>query len=354
MTDKKKDIWPVIVRYLDGTLSNEETEYFEEWLDNSNENRRILHSVDQIWKASKNISQDALLKELNLEKDWELIAEKIDSETSGERKDRIKQFSKIRKRQQLFSNFVKVAALILVAFTSGFLTLKYAPVNQEVVYEPVFKEITTKPGERANVDLGDGSQVVLNAGSKLVVPDQFSQSRRVVELTGQAFFDVESDMDRPFFIKAGNSLIKVVGTAFDVRSYAGEKEIQVVVSEGTVEFSREEDESGPLILNEGYVGKMSVSDGSLRMEEAEDMDLYLGWMNGRLIFREKPLKDVITDISRWYDVQIELDLEDQSILENRFTADLKTRSIRDVMEVLAMSMEIDFEIEDETVRITNK
>jgi ferric-dicitrate binding protein FerR (iron transport regulator) len=176
----------------------------------------------------------------------------------------------------------------------------------------------------------------------------------VVELTGQAFFDVESDRDRPFFIKTGNSLIKVVGTAFDVRSYAGEKEIQVVVSEGTVEFSREEDESDPLILNEGYIGKMTVTDGSLRMEKAEDMDLYLGWMNGRLIFREKPLEDVITDISRWYDVQIVMDLEDQSILENRFTADLKTRSVRDVMEVLAMSMEIDFEIEDETVRITNK
>lgn len=148
-------------------------------------------------------------------------------------------------------------------------------------------------------------------------------------------------------------MIKVVGTAFDVRSYTGEKEIQVVVSEGTVEFSRDEDKSAPLILNEGYVGRMTVSDGTLRMEEAEDMDLYMGWMNGRLIFREKPLEDVITDISRWYDVQIEMDLEDQSILEKRFTADLKTRSVRDVMEVLAMSMDIEFEIEDETVRITN-
>lgn len=353
MAEKEKNIWIVIVRYLDGTLSAEESDYLEQWLDSNKENRKILHSVDQIWKASNTSSQHTLLKELNLEKDWDIIADKIDSKNSLKRKKRAEEFRKSRKRHQLFSNLVKVAALLLVAITSGFLTLKYAPSNQEVIYEPVFKEITTKPGERANIDLGDGTKVMLNSGSKLVVPDLFSQSKRVVELTGQAYFDVQSDKKRPFFIETQNALVAVVGTTFDVRSYTDEKEIQVVVSEGTVEFSKAGNDSNPLILNEGYVGRLNLSESSLKIDRVQDMDLYFGWMNGRLIFREKPLKDVFTDISRWYDVQFEFELENESVLEKRFTADLKTRSVREVMEVITMSMDIEYDLNNEIVVISN-
>ena len=79
MIEKEKNIWLIIVRYLDGTLSGEESDYLEKWLNSSNENRKILHSVDQIWKASDTSSQKALLKELNLERDWDIIENKINS-----------------------------------------------------------------------------------------------------------------------------------------------------------------------------------------------------------------------------------------------------------------------------------
>jgi ferric-dicitrate binding protein FerR (iron transport regulator) len=176
----------------------------------------------------------------------------------------------------------------------------------------------------------------------------------VVSLSGQAFFDVHPDRDRPFYIKTQNALIAVLGTSFDVRSYEEENEIQVVVSEGTVEFSNTDTKSDPLILNEGYLGKMNVPEKSLKIETVQNMDTYFGWINGRLIFKEKQLKSVFTEISRWYDVQIILNLTDESVLDNTLTADLKTRSVRDVMDVIAMSMDIDYEIDDEIVVISNR
>lgn len=348
-------IWTLIVRYLNNTLSSDDANKLEEWLEESNENRRILHSADQIWKASEEKSQDSLIQDLNLEKDWDVIAEHIRQGAPSEKKDREQHFRLQRKRQQFISNFIKVAALILVAVTSGFLTLQYAPVPEEIVHEPVFNEITTRPGERANIDLGDGSKVQLNADSKLIIPDKFSSNRREVELVGQAFFDVKSDKKRPFYIRSGNALIEVVGTSFDVRSYNDENEIRVVVREGTVELRNKDDERNSLVLNQGYMGRFYKENASMVRESVDDMDFYLAWRAGRLVFKETAVEEVLNSIERWYDVEIVLNLSDKTVLDRKFSADLKTRSVKDVLDVLRISLGIEFEINENSdlVHLTN-
>lgn len=349
-------IWAIIVRYLNNTMCNDDAKKLENWLDESHENRRILHSVDQIWKSSEEKFRSSWIKELNLEKDWDVIADHIQRSHSGKKQNRDRYFLDLRRRRQIGSTFVKVAALLLVAVTSGYLTLLYAPVSdQEMVYEPVFKEITTQPGERANIDLGDGSRVKLNADSKLIMPDRFSTHRREVELKGQAFFDIKPDSRRPFQIKSGEAMIEVIGTSFDVRSYNDENEIRVVVREGTVELSDVDKPANMVVLNQGYLGRIARDSRNLNLEpvEDEDMDEYLGWMDGRLIFKESVMSEVLVNIERWYDVKIELQLTDDSLLTKAFTADLKTRSVKEVLEVMSMSMEFEYEVNEDHVRISN-
>lgn len=348
---EKQEIWPVIVRYLDGIMSDDDAEKLEKWLADNNENRRVLHSVSQIWKASEDRSQNALIQELNLEEDWERISNHINRSDENEKKARVLKFRKLRRRQQIFSNFMKVAALVLVALTSGYLTLQYAPVQQEQVMEPVFNEIQTSAAERARVELGDGSKVTLNAASKLIMPETFSHSAREVELQGQAYFDVLSDRKRPFRIKTQTGVIEVVGTSFDVRSYSDEPTIEVVVREGTVEVSQESDEKQKLIVNEGYKGSIHIADNKLNLSPAEDLDSYFVWMEGRLVFREDPLSKVFRHLERIYDIEVIYSGADQAVLEKEFSADLKTRSVREVMDVLSMTMEINYEIEDDRVVI---
>lgn len=353
--DNKEHIWAVIVRYLENTMTQEDSDLLEEWLNQSNENRRILHSVDQIWKASSEKSQENFLKELNLEKDWERISKRIEETNSEERRKRVQKFRRLRKRQQIISNLLKVAALLLVAFSSVFLTLRYAqPEPEPTVYEPVFKEISTKPGERANIDLGDGTKVFLNADSKLTVPDTFSGSERVVELSGQAFFDVTPDKSRPFYIKTSNAIIEVVGTEFDVRSYADDQDVRVVVQEGTVELKKAADEDDMLILNQGYLGSLSREAGNLHIEHVDDLGVYTGWRDGRLVFKNTPFDEVLAHIKRWYDVEILLELSDDSLLQKEFTADLKTRSVADVFDVISMSMNIQYSLNDSKDTVTVK
>src|SRR5690625_5725691 len=103
--------------------------------------------------------------------------------------------------------------------TSAYLTLQYATISEPISDEPVFNEIRTDAGERARVQLADGSKVTLNAASKIVVPTSFRSDSREVELLGQAFFVVESDSNRTFYIRKRSGVMEIVCSAFDLRSY---------------------------------------------------------------------------------------------------------------------------------------
>ncbi|WP_158278636.1 FecR family protein [Rhodohalobacter mucosus] len=349
------NIWALIARHHDHSLSETDARKLEEWLEASNENRRIFHSVDRIWKASEEKQGESIIGELNLEKDWNCVSGKI-NRNPEEKRARIRHFRKIRKRQQFFSNLLKVAALVLVAFTSGILTLKYAPQqSDENSYQaPVFNEIVTYDAERAGIELGDGSRVTLNAASKLTIPDRFSSDTREVTLQGQAFFDIKRDKNRPFHIKAGNAVVEVVGTSFDVRYYENENLIQVVVKTGTVELRNNNDKENRLIVNEGYKGTINTENGRLTLEMYQDPDSYFGWMDGRIVFRNADLEDVFKELERWYDVDITINNEVQGQLKDKFTANLKTRSVTEVMDVIRESMNINYEVLEDGDRILVK
>jgi transmembrane sensor len=351
---KEEEIWPVIVRYLDKSIDEQESNTLEEWLDKSAENRRILHAIDRIWKSTEERPQDSLINQLNLERDWDKIADRIQSPGKEKKEARIRRFKKLRKRQQILSNLLKAAALVLVAFTSAFLTLQYAPQPAEQYAEPVFNEIGTNAGERANVELGDGTKVMLNAASKLIVPESFSSDKREVELNGQAYFDVKSDPKRPFYIQTDNAVVEVIGTSFDVRAYDDENEMMVTVREGTVELTKKDDPGSRVIVNEGYKGSFSIADGYLSVDIFRDPEFYFGWMDGRLIFKNTPISDVFKHLERWYDVTIEFDEAEEDLLRKEFTADLKTRSIREVLSVMQMSLNIEFTMENDDVVVISK
>lgn len=349
---EKEEIWPVIVRYLDNSIDDNELLMLENWLDRSNDNRRALHAADRILKASEETTQESVIDDLHLEEDWDKILNHINADTPEETRARVLHFRKLRKRHQLFSTMLKVAALVLVAFTSVFFTLQYTP-QQTTEYnaEPVLREITTNAGERASIELGDGSRVMMNAATKMVIPETFSASRRSIELEGQAFFDVKSDRNRPFYIHTNNSVIEVIGTSFDVRSYEDGEDVVVVVREGTVELREHENPDNNLIVNEGYKGTITRSNGRLMLDMIEDADTYFGWMDGRLIFKDTPIIEVFKDLERWYDISVQYEDVSEELMDKKFTADLKTRSIREVFEVIQLSMEIDFEIDGDDVRI---
>src|SRR5690625_5234876 len=98
---ERNDIWPVIVRYLDNTMDSEDSERLEAWLDHNNENRRTLHAVSKIWKASEAKSQDALIDEVNVEQDQNRLLRQINRHDAKQTAGRTPRYRKIPLRQTL-------------------------------------------------------------------------------------------------------------------------------------------------------------------------------------------------------------------------------------------------------------
>ncbi len=353
MTNMQKNdkIWTVIVRYLEDSMSKDDHQTLENWLNTDSENRKVFESVKQIWHSTKEPDTEMFLRDNQLEKDWDRISRQIQKENKIYRKKGIPEFWQARDRNTILNGFVKAAAFILVAALSALFTLQFASDVKKLDYEPVFEEIVTERGERANVQLSDGTKVFLNAGSKLYKPDTFSTNRRIIELTGQAYFDVKSDPERPFVIKTNSLEIEVLGTSFDVNSYEDNGEFIVSVSQGRVELRMENRGTEKLILNAGEVGIYSPPTKKMTLKKIEDFGFYNGWMDGRLVFNNESVRDVMKRIERWYDVTVHWEIENSESYDKKLTADLKTKSIRDLMDVISAATGISYEIENDVITL---
>jgi len=335
-------IWYLIARHLEGSLSNEESNRFRNWLNQNEENRRILRFAEQILENAALPIQTFMENDLDPEDDWKMLMQKIDAKREIEKNKRVAAYRKIRQRQIYFSNFLKIAALFLVAAMSVLITLHYAPSTDSSDFEPVYRVVSTNAGEKANIDLGDGTKVFLNSESRIDIPEVFLNSQRYVRIEGNAYFSVVKDEKRPFIIETEHAIIRVTGTEFDLRSYPDENEVRVAVKNGSILMNHILSVDEEIFVDGGKIGRLNIDNGILEVEIIENMDVYSGWLEGRLIFRDMIMERVFTQLKRWYNVEIKYELSDISLLENEFTAELRMRTIDDVFNVIAMAMDFQY------------
>jgi ferric-dicitrate binding protein FerR (iron transport regulator) len=209
------------------------------------------------------------------------------------------------------------------------------------------RTITTEVGQRAQVQLSDGTRVTLNAESELTLPPMFGERRRHVRLQGQAYFEVEPDEERPFIVHAGGSVTRVLGTEFDVGAYPGDEAVRVVVAEGTVAVRSElEDEETRVTLRERQMAYLSKSDQSVTRQEV-DPSPYIAWTKGELVFRDAPFNEVIQRFRSWYGLRVKLVGSVDAV--DHLNASFKEESIDEVLVIVAETLDLEYQREGETV-----
>lgn len=172
-------------------------------------------------------------------------------------------------------------------------------------------------GEMFRVVLSDGTEVLLNADSRLAYPTLFSDKERVVSLEGEAYFKVAPDAERPFIVRSGAVRTRAVGTEFNVRHY-GEEACRVTLMEGRVEVS---DTCGKQAVTMVPGQRASLcADGTFLMEEV-DLDPYLYGKEGYFYFDNILLEDMMREIGRWYNVDVEFRNREAMSLHVHFFAD---------------------------------
>jgi transmembrane sensor len=210
-----------------------------------------------------------------------------------------------------------------------------------------YAEIHSPAWTRTSFILPDGSKGWLNSRSSLKYKVNFLNDRHV-ELSGEGFFDVESDPDNPFSVSAGDIEVKVHGTKFNVAAWAEEDNLEIVLEEGEIELTLHESDSS-FKLKPNQLAIYNRSDKKFTTEVVESAK-FLAWTEGKLVFRNDPPEVLKRRLERWYNVDIEII---GSFHEDfRLRATFVDESLEDVLHILKRSLNIDYSIDQQSKDIT--
>lgn len=273
----------------------------------------------------------------------------------------------------LYKKWISVAAILLVGVSSFFL---FTHREQDKVGNgPTARnEINTAPHTKQKLLLPDGTTVWLNGNSKLAFrKEDFGKQEREVQLTGEAFFDVVKNEKVPFVIHAGNVNIKVKGTAFNVKAYPEDKNIETALVRGLVEITTQNDPERKILLKPAEKiiiptenvrstnphpkkGDSSLSQSlysivKLASREPEKL-AETSWLKTTLEFDNETFEELAPKLESWYTVK--LVFEDESIKRRRFSGVIEKETLPQTLEAMALSNPFRYSVNDNTVFIAKK
>jgi ferric-dicitrate binding protein FerR (iron transport regulator) len=261
--------------------------------------------------------------------------------------------------------------LFIIAVIAGWLYFSNLSHKPRPIALAGNNQISTRNGSRTKINLPDGSTVWLNAGSKLEYDKTFGNTLREVHLSGEAYFDVVKNSGKPFIVNTKSAKVKVLGTAFNVRSYPEDNKIETSLIHGSVEvtLNKRPDQKWVLKPNEKLVllndyvtpqPKKRVTEvKSIKIPEVaitkltylpgENTAVETAWTYNKLVFEDEIFAEVSKQMARWYDVQFVFKTKE---LENRMVhGTFTTETIHQAMEALQYSFKFRYEIKNKTVTI---
>ncbi|WP_421871531.1 FecR family protein [Marinoscillum sp.] len=238
----------------------------------------------------------------------------------------------------------RLAAVIalLLAVTA----ILYLNQPEETLSVPEMVMIKAAPGQKRNIQLADGTKVMLNSGSSLVYPKEFVDSIRQVTLYGEAFFDVKRNPQQPFLIESGQLTTRVLGTSFNVRSYTEERQIYVAVVTGKVQIESTAGRKEVLLPED--MGVFNKDDGTLNQTEF-DPELLIGWTEGLLAFENQTLPEIFKSLEKWYGVKIEVD--ESLNLEGQYSGRYQNKPLEVILKGISYTSHFNYSINHKTIRI---
>jgi len=231
-------------------------------------------------------------------------------------------------------NTVRVAAVIAVV---GFSMFLYTYFAEKTLHPQILVEHSVDKSRSQEVILPDSSAIVLNQASKLTYPKHFDRTQRVVNLEGEAFFDIRHAEHTPFIIHAGKVKIEVLGTAFNVKML--EQTVNVSVARGKVRVSMDDQ---TIYLIKGQEATFDSHQNKVEEITAIPHPEHIGaWKKGSYYYYDKPLKEVIYDLGQYYDVKFQAAQKD-ILNESVHTSWHKNEDIDQIIGRLALLLEVDF------------
>ncbi|MBI3138401.1 MAG: FecR family protein [Sphingobacteriales bacterium] len=351
----QEQFWVSFSKKLSGEASAEELGSLETLIREHPEWQFAIQNLEDLWKyqADKDpvAGEDAYMLHLHRMEELNISLKNIPGKAMA-----------VRPKKRITGWYWAAATLLLLAGLFGIRTL-FSGITRGSEVAGQVNEISTRPGSKSKVQLPDGSVVWLNAGSKLVYNKNFGIETREVTLTGEGFFDVTKNKEKPFIISTSSIKIKVLGTAFNVKAYPEDKQTETSLIRGSIEvtirnrpndkiilspseklvvendMARVESGSVEKIKKTGNIERTSLpgistlmSVNKLKYNPADSTVAEIQWVNNKLVFRDESFSELAVRMERWYDVQI--DITDPLIAEERLNGIFDSETISQALDAL--------------------
>lgn len=295
-------ILSLLQKYVKDQCTEQELRTLFHWLKSPDNRTDLDLVVKPLWETiDKNMARPDSEREKELREEVALLLSGIGKESKNT-------FNLRGRNKNRLNSFYRVAAILILAFsvTFGLLTVLNRPSSRQLTYT---EKICNK-GEKRNILLSDGTKIVLNSDTKLRIPANFNEEERILEMTGEGFFEVAPNPEKPFVITSGKTQVSVLGTSFDFKSYAEDDFIKVTVSTGKVRVNvPSQDLQLSLTANEHL--SVNKTDGAIRKETIQENN-YIKWIKGSLYFNKEPITEVIKNINRTYNRKVILQCKDNN------------------------------------------
>lgn len=212
--------------------------------------------------------------------------------------------------------------------------------------------LTTPRGSEFMVMLEDSTKVWLNAESQLIYPESFDEKERRVKIKGEAYFQVAKDTTRPFYVESSGITIRVYGTEFNINAYSEEKEVYTTLVSGSISLQQANENHSELILTPGHQAIYN-KDNKITSVKSVNTEAITSWHNGRFVFEEQTLEQIMKTLARWYNFEYEFDNENIRSTVFKGSAP-RYANLSEVLSILEKSGGLKFRAKNDKIIITTE
>lgn len=330
--------WVLIQRYVTGNADPEERQSVESWMAEAHENRRIIQEVREVWNQTPSENF-----EVDVQQAWEKFRYRNQKNTKPVASVNVKP----RRGSNTSLYLFRAAAVLLVALFTGLFVYSQVNTSEQTQSEAVsafnvLQELGTERGEKARVSFSDGTSVMLNSASSIRFPQKFHGTTREIYLEGEAYFEVAHNPDKPFIVHSQDARVEVLGTEFNVRGWSEDPGVEVVVGGGKVSVqstNRQPNERSEVILTKGFKTEILRGENPVEPVKVDPVHQLL-WTSGGIHFDNEPLRGVVRDLERRFNVNIMID--DKSLLDVPYTGTFQYAELNEILSVIAASLDVGY------------
>lgn len=336
MQEKENHFTHLLNRYLKGDISDSDKKQLLSEIEKDKEKKIVFEYSTSQHKAS--LSEKELLMR---------FANQLDSAKQQRRKA-----TKTRALKLVYT----IAAIALL-FGMAKLLFHLIPHNEHTAQQNI---ISTSKGEKKHFFLSDGTEIWLNAESKIIYSEDFGQSNRNIKLIGEAYFSVVRNENIPLIVKTDLLDVKVLGTIFNIRAYKDEQNVETALIEGKIQLSYQDNKKSSHVVSLEPGDKVTVhkeetkplANVSSERNESADMPLKLIkekvktdnetlipqdilWKDNILIFDSDPVAKVVSKLEKWYNKTIVI--QNKDLLDLKFSGTFENSRIEEILDIMRVS-----------------